>query len=236
MMLQHSYTVFEQAAMEIGLYINAKKTEFVKFHQEGDIRLLNNTSIKAVDDFVYLGSNIKSTEKDIEVKKGKAWSALNKLNCIWKSNLSDNLKRQFFRSTVETVLLYGSTTWTLTHQQKKNLDGTYTRMLRAILNIDWKTHPTIKQLYGNLPKISNVLRERRMRLAGHAWRNRDELVSDVLLWRPAHGKTRPGRPNKTFIDQLADDASCMEEDLPILMYDRDNWKQRVRRIRENSSR
>eukprot|EP00795_Rhopilema_esculentum_P011878 gene11878-2428_t len=54
-------------------------------------------------------------------------------------------------------------------------------MLRAILNIDWETHPTLAQLYGDIPKVSMEQRERR---AGHAWRSKEEVVSDVLLWRP----------------------------------------------------
>ena len=33
------------------------------------------------------------------------------------------------------------TTWTLTKQLEKKLDGNYTRMLRAILNKSWRQHP-----------------------------------------------------------------------------------------------
>ena len=41
----------------------------------------------------------------------KARTALNKVNTIWKSALSDNLKRNFFRVTVESVLMYGAYAW-----------------------------------------------------------------------------------------------------------------------------
>ena len=63
---------------------------------------------------------------------------------------------------------------------KKNLIA-HTRMLRAALNIDWKNHPTIKQLYGNFPRISNTLCDRWLRSVGHSWRSKKELVSDILL-------------------------------------------------------
>ena len=46
--------------------------------------------------------------------KAEAWAALNNLNIIWKSDLRENLKINFFRSAVETVLVYGSVTWTMT--------------------------------------------------------------------------------------------------------------------------
>ena len=82
------------------------------------------------------------------------------MNSVWKSNLSDKLKREFFRATVENVLLYGATTWTLTNYLEYNLDGTYTRMLRAILNISCGEHPTKEQLYGpNTSYIKNPSRE-----------------------------------------------------------------------------
>ena len=226
----------EEAASEIGLYINAGKTEFICYNEEGEIKLRNGTNIKPVKEFVYLGSNIQSTERDIEIRKAKAWSALDGLTIIWKSTLSDKLKRDLFKAAVESILLYGSTTWTLTKQQEKSLDGTYTRMLRAVLNISWKKHPTKKRLYGHhLHPISVAIREMRLRLAGHLWRNKSELASDVLLWKPTHGKRSIGRPHRTYIDQLVDDSGCLLEDLPTAMSDRDGWKERVRRIREELS-
>ena len=88
---------------------------------------------------------------------------------------------------------------TLTKQLEKKIDGNYTRMLRAILNISWKEHPSKKRLYGTFPPISQVIREQRLRFVGHCWRSKDEIVQSVLLWRPNHGKGNRGRPSKTYI-------------------------------------
>ena len=74
------------------------------------------------------------------------------------------------------LLLYGCTTWTLTKQLKKKLDGSYARMLRAILNKSWWQHPTRHQLYGHLPPIMKTIQVRQTRHAGHCWRSRDELI------------------------------------------------------------
>ena len=54
-------------------------------------------------------------------------------------------------------------------------------MLRAILNKSWKQYPTKKQLYGHLPSISKTIQIKRTRHVGHCSRNKDELISDVLL-------------------------------------------------------
>ena len=96
------------------------------------------------------------------------------------------MKRSFFQAAVVSILLYGCTTWTLNKRLKKKLDGNYTRMLRAILNKSWRQHPTRHQLYGHLPPITKTIQVRRTRHAGHCWRSKDELISDVLLWTPAH--------------------------------------------------
>ena len=149
--------LLEDAAKEVGLYVNASKTEHINFNQEGTIKTKAGNSIKAVENFIYLGSESNSTEKELKIRIAKAWAALNKMNSVWKSNLPNKLKREFFRATVEKVLLYGATTWTLTKYLESKLDGTYTRMLRAILNISWREHPTKEQLYGPIPAISKIL-------------------------------------------------------------------------------
>ena len=109
------------------------------------------TSLKLEDKFTYLGSSVSSTKKDIDTQLTKAWTAINRLSIIWKSDLTDEMKHSFFQATVVSILLYGCTTWMLTKRLEKKLDGNYTRMLQAILNKSWRQHPIRHQLYGHLP-------------------------------------------------------------------------------------
>ena len=178
-----------------------------------------------------LGSSVSSTEKDIDTQLTKAWTAINRLSIIWKSNLTDKMKCSFFQAAVMSILLYGCTTWTPTKRLEKKLDGNYTRMLRAILNKSWQQHPTRHQLYGHLPPITKTIQARRTRHAGHCWRSKDELISDVLLWTPTYGHSKAGRPARTYIQQLCDDTGCNPEDLPEAMNNRETWRERVRDIR-----
>ena len=150
-----------------------------------------------------------------------------------KSNLTDKMKRSFFQAAVVSILLYGCTTWTLTKRLEKKVDGNYTRMLRAILNKSWQQHPTRRKLYGHLPPITKTIQARRTRHAGHCRRSKDELVSDVLLWTPAYGQSKPGRPARTYIQQLCDDTGCNPENLPEAMNDRETWGEMVRDIRSS---
>ena len=113
---------------------------------------------------------------------------------------------------------------------EKKLDGNYTRMLQAILNKPWRQHPTKPQLYGHLPAIPKTIQVRRTRHAGHCWRSRDELISDILLWTPSHGQGKAGRLARTNIQQLCADTGCSLEDLLEAMDDREGWQERVKEI------
>ena len=168
----------------IGLYVNSHKREYMCYNQTGDISTLDGTPLKLVDKFTYLGSSVASTEKDIGTRLTKAWTAINRLSIIWKSDLTDKMKRSFFQAAVASILLYGCTTWILTKRLEKKLDGNYTRILRAILNKSWRQHPTRHQLYGHLPPITKTIQVKKTRHAGHCWRSRGELIRDVLLWTP----------------------------------------------------
>ena len=80
-----------------------------------------------------LDSSISSTESDVIMCLAKTWTTFDWLSIIWKSDLSNNIKRNFFEAVVVSILLYGRTTWTLTKRMEKTLDVNCERMLRAIL-------------------------------------------------------------------------------------------------------
>ena len=178
-------------------------------------------------------SSVSSTEKDIDMRLTKAWTAIDKLSVKWKSDLTDKIKRSFFQAAVVSILLYGCTTWTLTKRLEKRLDGNFTGMLRAILNKSWRQHPTKHQLYGHMPPIRKTIQVRGTRHAGHYWRSRDELISIVPLWSPIYGWAKAGRPAGTYIQLLCEDTGWSPKDLPEAMNDREKWRERVGDIRES---
>ena len=100
-----------------------------------------------------------------------------------------------------------------------------------LFNKSWRQHPTRHQLYGHLPPITKTIQVRRTRHAGHCWRSRDELISDVLPWTPTYGRAKAGRPARTYIQQLCEDTGCSPENLPEAVNDREKWRERVKDIR-----
>ena len=123
----------ERAAADLGLHVNTNKTEYMCFNQRDDIYTLRGGPLKLAHKFTYLRSSVSSTEKDISTRLERAWTATDRLSVIWKSVLTDRIKRSFFLAAVVSILLYGCTTCTSKCLEKK-IDGNYSRMLLAVLN------------------------------------------------------------------------------------------------------
>ena len=51
---------------------------------------------------------------------------------------------------MESVLLYGSETWTVINKIAKSLDACYTRKLKKTVDVIWREHITKRELYGDL--------------------------------------------------------------------------------------
>ncbi len=85
---------------------HAHKTEYMCFNQTGDISTLGRSSLKLEDKFTYLGSSVSSTEKDIDTRLMKTWTAIDKLSIIWKSDVTDKMKRSFFQAAVVSIVLF----------------------------------------------------------------------------------------------------------------------------------
>ena len=155
-------------------------------------------------------------------------------------NFSLNLKYLTQRFMSSNVHLLNPSIFKFQHpnnhlKQFLRLDGNYTKMLRAILNKSWRQHHTRHQLYGHLPPITKTIQVRWTRHAGHCWRSRDELISDVPLWTPSYGRAKIGRPARTYIHQLCENTGCSLEDLPEAMNDREKWRERERDIRASGT-
>ena len=85
--------ILETIAASVGLCLNTTKTKFIAVNTEGTVTAQNGCDVEQVNNFNYLGSKIISSENDIQVTIGSAWSALNKLTPIWKSNLDVSIKK-----------------------------------------------------------------------------------------------------------------------------------------------
>ena len=73
-----------------------------------DHLVINDQPINIVDDFIYLGSYVGSTEHDVHVRIGFAWVAFAKLKSILRLlKPKMNLKIRLFKAECVSILLYG---------------------------------------------------------------------------------------------------------------------------------
>lgn len=207
-------------AGRVGLMVNVTKTVLMALgHLPADASPsveIYGKSIEHVADFRFLGSWIKSSEKDFNVRRALAWKASMAMLRIWKSESIPNwAKRSLFRSTVEPVLLYGAEAWTMTAALRKKLDGTYTRLLRHCLRVTYLDRWTNAKLYGDLHPISEVLDTRRLAFVGHCART-DQPVAKVLFYK-APGTRRRGGQKATFVDALETTTGLTRDELVGLL-------------------
>ena len=158
--LMHS---LEQAAGDIGLDVNTNKTEYMCFNWEGATSTLNASPLKLLDKFTYLSSSVSTTESDVNICLGKLWTVINRLSIIWKSDLSNKMKWDFFQAAFLSILFNGCTTWTMTKcLEKKTRWELHKNAMKYIEQI-LEANPTKQQLYSHLPPISKTIQLRQTR-------------------------------------------------------------------------
>ena len=154
----------------------------------------------------------------------KAWTAIDRLSIVWKSDLSDKIKQDFFQAVAVSLLLYGCTVWTLIKRMEKRLDENYAEILQAILNISKKQHPpnscTVTYHLWNHPSKTNktcrTLQEKQGQT--HKWRSSmDHYTWTCQCWPTSNN--------------LFTSAVCGHRcSLSGMMEDRHGWSERLREI------
>ena len=145
---QEMLTRVEKSAKRVGLSMNIGKMKYMSYNtnQQFEIKAIDGSNLKRVEDFKYLGAwidsvkDVDSSAKDFKIRKALTWKTCHQMRNIWKLTPSRNMKVRLMHTTVESVLLYGCETWTLTNTQLNQLDGTCTRILRMILNIGLESY------------------------------------------------------------------------------------------------
>ena len=231
---QEMLVAVEQECKRVGLMLNSKKTKVMTLNTDirPIIKTIDGSTLEVTDDFQYWGGWMESSEKDISVRRALDWKALHGNKRVWKSNLSDNIKRRLFVATVESVLLYGCESWTMTSTMERSMDGCYTRMLRMALDTSWQEHLTNSQLYGKMERVTTKIKVRRLRMAGHCVRHPELAVNPLVLWEPTHGRAARGRTRLTYTELMKRETGCTNtEELMTAMTNRDVWRGLINSIR-----
>jgi hypothetical protein len=242
----------EKWALRVGLKINADKTEYLlsgdwsdlrNRKKEFSIKLSSGKVLKEVEDFKYLGSWLVSSMNDFKVRLASAWSAITKLNKIWRSNfLEDSTKINLFNTLIISIYLYNATTWTVNKTLANKIDSGYNKLLRYALNIRWKKgvkQPSNKEIYNKhkIKPISTILKHRRQKFIGHCFRSAlpgpdsaPQPISDVLFLELKGTKKRGNRSNYRKIIYLESESPNLIT-MQNNMLDREKWRFLVSKLK-----
>lgn len=168
---QRLLTAVEVGARRVGLELNVKKTQYTVIDPDGVIppeTLVLRAAggvLEKVDRYRYLGV---WTDADFDMKQriGQAWGQMRAFSRVWRSKaLSRENRVRLFRSFVEPILLHGGPAYPWTQKRADKMRGTMTKMLRMALNVPFKTHIALADLYGvggpmalPVPMASSVVR------------------------------------------------------------------------------
>ena len=181
---------------------------------------------------LHLESSVSSTATEINTWLVKAWTANDRLSVIWKSDLTDKIKRSFFSKQRSCRYCYRDAL----HGRQLNVwRKSLSAITQEICEQYWTSPGSNKPQNSSCTAIIKTIKVRQTRHAGHCWRSKDELISDIILWTPSHRGANVGRPSRTCIQQLCVSRVYSVEDLPGAMDDRDGWRARVGEIRAGRS-
>ena len=138
--------------------------------QQTTLTSSSGNTIEKVDDFTYLGSSKASSKYDFKLIKAKAQASCHKMKKIWTTIHS--------YGRVYSTIWFGDMSY-ITKSLSNKIDGCQTRMLRTVLDIDWRVYKTNKEVYRNFPRASLLkIQERRMKLTGHL--ERHYLIAEYI--------------------------------------------------------
>ena len=144
--LHLSTSQLENACQKWGMKINGAKCKIIS---PSDQRIvIDGEEVEHVEEFVFLGSVVPNSAKDVIRRIGLASTAFGRLReAIWKKkSISNALKIRLYNALIVPIATYASGTWTLRSSETRRLEVFEMRCLRAILGVTCRerlkrTHP-----------------------------------------------------------------------------------------------
>jgi len=233
---------YEAAAGTVGMRVNWRKTK-IQNVASGDAPAQVNVGsevIEPVERFTYLGSDVVSSgysSPEILRRIGMANATMGQLDSIWRQRkLSLTTKLRLYSSLVLSILLYGSETWTLLKEDSRKIQAFHMLSQRRILGIRWFHHitnETVRQRTG-LQDIGMIIADRRHSIFGHVCRASTGVPAHEALllaediadktWTVDNWRRPPGRPRRTWLQQVKEDAGISAHSCHFAALDRSMWR------------
>ena len=171
-----------------------------------------------------------SIDNDITLRIKAAWTSWRKVTgVIYDKRTPTKFKTKIYTTIVRPALLYGTECWAMKESDKRRLNTTEMRMLRAILGVtrlDRIRNEEIRRRLNVMP-IEALLRQGRLRWYGHVQRRDDGNAIRRAVSMALPGKRKRGRPRKTWKQQITEDMMIQGVTTPMTA-NRAEWRRRIR--------
>ena len=204
-----------EESKKLGLRINTSKTKIMPVTgKEGPWQKteFEGKEIEVVRKFVYLGSELSAdggSQNEIKRRIALAGATFNRMHkkLFKRHDITLKLKIRILNACVIPVLVYGAETWSITRTMEHKLIAAENKWLRRILRVGYKEHITNEEIRRRTaqPFITDVLRRRRMKWAGHVLRMDEGRPTKIAYNYKPEGKRRTGRPKQRWTDGFEQD-------------------------------
>ena len=243
--LQEQLQIFETVSHTIGLHLNVGPEKTARMVINGvpteRLHLLDGTTVPDVSSYKYLGVPLGEVGyrriADFKHRIRKSWACIRRLDGIWSSNVSPQVKRKLFFALVVPHWTYCDIAWPRLRSSSIAMHRRCNVMLRHCLGpcaAEWHT----EELYGGFSFLPVAAQRLRLQRLGHLVREHFEgrryhMCVQTILWNPdnTHWKRHRGGQFTNIAESLCKEAQCRDgDDLICEMLHRQHWQNAVEKI------
>ncbi|XP_062532931.1 uncharacterized protein LOC134201702 [Bombyx mori] len=188
-----------------GLSINPTKTKLMTNSSKAYNVKLNSKHIEYVDEYVYLGQLISTTDnmqKEIDRRIANTWKRYWSLSEVMKDKeMSIKDKRKIFNSCILPCLTYGCQTWALTEKLTNKIQVCQNSIERSVIGVKRRDKVRLSEIK-RLTKFKNAIqisRTLKWRWTGHILREKYEKWTKIITeWYPRDGCRKKRKTAKTL--------------------------------------
>jgi hypothetical protein len=166
-----------------------------------EVFTLNGIPLEHVWSFKYLGCILTDTNSDWPslchnlLKARGRWALVSRI--LEKEGASVRAQGMFYKSVVQSILLFGCETWTVTGAMLKVLDIFHHRIARCITGKMAQRLPDGEWVY---PPLQEVIQESGLCSMQEYIRCRQRMVEQYIAVRPIHTLCRGGHPSHWVLE------------------------------------
>jgi hypothetical protein len=168
----------------------------------GEVSMNQEEVLECVKKFCYLGDMLGCGGSAGEASRTRvrcAWGKFNQLKpMLARKSASLKIKGKIYRSCVQSVLVYGSETWSIKREDERRLERTERAMVRKMCGVKLAERISSEILRGRLgiESVLDVVRRGRLRWFGHV--EQKEETEWVSACREMKFEERGGRVNQSL--------------------------------------